>query len=63
MTFGQWFRAQFGKRPSPRTVLQLEGVVDGVRWQLAKAEEVLRKTRKWENDREAALYAWQARGK
>ncbi len=57
--FSKWHEKQFGKRPTKRSVNDLENELQGLRLKLRTKEAELNRVNKWEHQRQAALYAWQ----
>jgi hypothetical protein len=61
--FECWFEAQFGKRPSKTSELELLNNYMSAKRQVDDALDALLDCREWDRKRDAALKAWCAREK
>lgn len=67
LTFDKWFESQYKKRNNAlwrvffndKTDAELQNIIDNGK----DAEYVLKRRKRWDAMRQAALYAWQARDK
>ena len=56
--FTRWFREQFGARPSQAEIVTLEREMADLKDRIQKADDVLRRTRAWDETKNSCLYAW-----
>lgn len=63
MKFEEWFVMQMGERPTQKHVRQLYDDIGALQVRLNEVQNLLAATIRWDQQREAALYAWQAREK
>lgn len=59
--FEKWFNEQFRERPSESSMADLLANVATCKARTSAAERLLAQVERWEDQRQAALYAWQAR--
>lgn len=60
MTFDKWFRDQFGKPPSRKSIVKLAQTVVSLDWRLAEAKVALRRQQVWNTRYDAARKAYNA---
>ena len=54
----EWFEAQFGKRPSNKPLLELEGILEDRLMAADAAKELYDRCERWEAKLEATQYVW-----
>lgn len=59
--FDAWFVAQYGPRPSRLSLIQLDERMDAARAEWSRLSDEYARAYQWDDNRDAALKAWQAK--
>jgi hypothetical protein len=63
MKFDEWFKLQFGNRPSSKSLFELEDEAESLALQAGRAKDLCHKVNHWEILRNACQYAWNLKDK
>lgn len=58
MTFGEWFVAQHGQRPSARPTYEIAKSIEAAQHELSRLQSLYRACELWDEQAKSALYAW-----